>query len=239
MFREIAITAFIITLVVLAVHCIAFPANKKRCPFGDALRRWSPVSIFRKIIHLFTLLLLEQKLSLLGVFKKLLFLLALLCFIVLAITGFYPLLVMDKHIYGYFVMVHATFAPIFAICVAILAILWARNHRFNRGDWPLLQRIIERVTLRKWFDRLTIPSGVEGLSAEEAAEKSVSIAQKITFWLIIFLSLPLILSIVSSMFPFFGTYWQEFLLAAHRWTALVFAIIAVIHLYLVIRTQLK
>jgi cytochrome b subunit of formate dehydrogenase len=218
MFREIAITAFIITLVVLALHCIAFPANKKRC--------WSPVSIFRKIIHLFTLLLLEQKLSFLGVLKKLLFLLALLCFVVLAITGFYPLLVMDKHIYGYFVMVHATFAPVFAICVAVLAIMWARNHRFNRSDWPLLQRIIERVTLRK-------------SPAEEAAEKSVSIAQKITFWLIIFLALPLILSIVSSMFPFFGTYWQEFLLAAHRWTALVFAIIAVIYLYLVIRTQLK
>ena len=226
MFREIAITVFIITLVVLALHCIAFPANKKRCPLGDALRRWSPVSILRKIIHLFTLLLLEQKLSFLGVLKKLLFLLALLCFVVLAVTGFYPLLVMDKHIYGYFVMVHATFAPIFAICVAILAILWARNHRFNRGDWPLLQRIIERVTLRKWFP-------------EEAADENVSIAQKITFWLIIFLSLPLILSIVSSMFPFFGTYWQEFLLAAHRWTALVFAIIAVIYLYLVIRTQLK
>ena len=218
MFREIAITAFIITLIVLAVHCMAFPADKKRC--------WNPVSILRKIIHLFTLLLLQQKLSPLGILKKFLFLLALLCFVVLAVTGFYPLLVMDKHIYGYFVMVHATFAPVFAICVAILAIVWARNHRFNRGDWPLLQRIIERVTLRK-------------SSAEETAEKSVSIAQKITFWLIIFLSLPLILSIVSSMFPLFGTYWQELLLAAHRWTALVFAIAAIIHLYLVIRTQLK
>jgi cytochrome b subunit of formate dehydrogenase len=123
-------------------------------------------------------------------------------------------------------MVHATFAPVFAICLAVLTVLWARSHRFERSDWPLLQRIIERVTLRK-------------TSTEESVYKSASVVQKMTFWVIVFLSLPLILSVVSSMFGLFGTSWQEFLLAAHRWTALVFAVVAIIHIYLVIRAQLK
>ena len=218
MFRAIAIISFIATFAGIGVHWIAFPADKER--------RYGPMAILRKLVCLLTLLLVKQKLSPLGVLKKLCFLLALLCFVVLAVTGFYQRVVLSEPISGYFVMVHATFAPVFAICLAVLAVLWASSHRFERNDWPLLQRIIERVTLQKQ-------------SPEESVCKSSSVVQKITFWVIILLALPLILSIVSSMFPFFGTSWQEFLLAAHRWTALVFAVVAIIHIYLVIRTQLK
>jgi len=218
MFRTVAIIAFIVTFAGIGVHCLVFPVTGER--------RWGPVHILRRLVCLFTLFFIEQKLSPLGVLKKLVFLLALLCFVVLAVTGFYQRLVFGVPISGYFVMVHATFAPVFAICLAVLAVLWARSHRFERSDWPLLQRIIERVTLWK-------------TSTEESVYKSASVVQKITFWVIVFLSLPLILSIVSSMFPLFGTNWQEFLLAAHRWTALVFAVVAIIHIYLVIRSQLK
>jgi cytochrome b561 len=79
-----------------------------------------------------------------------------------------------------------------------LALMWAENRRFNKNDWPYLQ--------------------------------------KICFWLIIILAIPLILSIVLSMFPLFGTKGQEFLLDTHRYCALLLALVAIVYTYLIIRT---
>jgi cytochrome b subunit of formate dehydrogenase len=155
----------------------------------------------------------------------LVYLLALLCFLVLAVTGFYPMLVLGEHISGYFVMVHATFAPIFTICLAVLAVMWARNCRFTRNDWPWFQRIVQRITLVK--------------STSEESCKSSGFGQKIAFWLIICLALPLILSIVLIMLPIFGTHSQELLLGMHRYTALVFSLVAIVHTYLLIRAKVK
>jgi cytochrome b subunit of formate dehydrogenase len=212
MFRTISIIAVIVTLGGIGLNCILRPC--KEC--------WRHP--LRKLVHLFTMLLIEQKLSPSGVFRKLVYLLALFCFIILAITGFYPTLILDEHISGYLLMIHATFSPILAICLAILAVMWARNCRFNHNDWPWFQRIVERVTLVKRAD-------------EEISCKN-STGQKIAFWLIISLALPLILSIVLSMFPYFGTYWQELLLSVHRYTALAFALLVIVHTYLLIRSKM-
>ena len=217
MFRIVSIVSFIIVFGGIAVHCIARPCGKER--------RWGPIGILKKLVHLFTLLLLEQKLSPVGVLRKLVYLLALLCFVVLAVTGFYRLLVLGEHISGYWLMLHATFAPVFAVCLAVLAVMWAHNCRLNQSDCPLLQRILQRVIRLK--------------TASEPLCKSSRLGQKIAFWLIIFLALPLILSIVLSMFPFFGTHWQEFLISTHRWTALVFAVVVIVHTYLLIRTKMQ
>lgn len=154
------------------------------------------------------------------------YLVALLCLVVLAVTGFYPVLVLGEHISGYLVMVHATFAPVFAICVAVLAVMWARNCRFTPGDWPWFERLVRRATLAH-------------SAGEEPRGRKACLGQKMTFWLIVFLALPLGLSIVLSMFPLFGTHGQEFLLGLHRNTAMVFAPIAVIHAILLLRSGAK
>ena len=214
MFQTISIIAFAIVFAGMALNCIVRPC--KEC--------WRHP--LRKSVHLLTLVFSAQKLSPVGVLRKLVYLLALLCFVVLAVTGFYPTLVLGEHISGYLVMVHATFAPIFAICLAVLAVMWARNCRFNQSDWPWFGRIVQRVTLVK-------------STGEETLRKSSGLGQKIAFWLIIFLALPLILSIVLSMFPLFGTHCQELLLGTHRYTALVFALVAIVHIYLVIRTKMQ
>lgn len=229
MFRMLSIIGFVVTFVGIAVCCVAFPCSKE-C-------RWSPVGILRRLVHLFTLLFLEQKLSLVGALRKLVYLLALLCFVVLAVTGFYPLLVLDEHISGYLMMVHATFSPVFAGCLAILAVMWAGRCRFNQDDCPWLQGILRRIT--RWSIQTRIQDQETGTENQKPIGYCLSVGQKITFWLIIFLALPLILSIVSSMFVFFGTDWQEFLLAVHRYTALVFALVAIVHTYLMIRTKMK
>ena len=213
MYRAISIVAFVITFGGMGLYCIIRPCQE--C-------RRNPL---KKLVQLFTLLFVEQKLSLAEVFRKLVYLLALLCFIVLAITGFYPTLVRGEHISGYLLMIHATFAPIFAITLAILAVMWSGHCRFTAGDWPWFGKLVQRVTLTK--------------NTEQQVKNESCLGQKITFWLIIFLALPLIMSIVLSMFPYFGTYWQELLLDIHRYTALVFALAAIVHTYLLIRIKMK
>ena len=214
MFQTISIVAFAVTVGCMVLNCVISPC--KEC--------WRHP--LRKLVHLFTLLFIEQKLSLVGVLRKVVYLLAMLCFVILAVTGFYPTIILGEHISGYLVMVHATFAPIFAICLAVLAVMWARRCRFAYNDWPWFQCVVQRLTLVK-------------SAGEQAHCESSGLGQKITFWLIIFLALPLILSIVLSMFPLFGTHWQELLLSMHRYTALVFALVAIVHTYLVIRTKMQ
>ena len=215
MYQIISIIALLITFAGIALHCMVFPCRKER--------QWNPI---KKLVHLFTLIFIEQKLSPVGVLRKVVYLLAMLCFVILAVTGFYPTLVLGRHISGYPVMVHATFAPVFAICLAVLAVMWARRCRFAYSDCPWFQCVVQRVTLVK-------------SAGEQAHCESSGLGQKVTFWLIIFLALPLILSIVLSMFPLFGTHWQELLLSMHRYTALVFALVAIVHIYLVIRTKMQ
>jgi cytochrome b subunit of formate dehydrogenase len=172
------------------------------------------------------MLFVEQRLSPMGVLRKLVYLLALLCFVVLAVTAFGPRLFLGKAISGYWLMVHATFAPVFAVCLAVLAVMWASHCRFAGSDWPWLQRLIRRVTLPKTPE-------------EKSVCQCSKLGQKITFWLIIVSALPLILSIVSSMFTLFGTHWQELLLDTHRYSALALALAVIVHTYLTIRVQMN
>jgi cytochrome b subunit of formate dehydrogenase len=169
--------------------------------------------------------ILKNKRSLVDYLRILVYLVALFSFVVLALTGFYPVLVLGEHITGYLVMIHATFAPVFAGCLAVLAIMWARQCRFTPGDLPWFERLVQRVTL------------VEG--DEVRQNRNSCLGQKITFWLIIFLALPLGLSILLSMYPLLGTYWQELLLMIHRYTAYIFSVVVIIHTVLLLRMRAK
>ncbi|MBN1359839.1 MAG: hypothetical protein JW993_04570 [Sedimentisphaerales bacterium] len=214
MFQTISILAFLAILIGIVIHWIAFPVRAEGR--GD---------VGRGAVHILTLLLIEQRASLLGALKKLCYLVALVCFLILGFTGFYPLLVRGEHISGYLMMIHATFAPIFALCLAILALTWASRHRFERTDCPCLQRLLRRVT------RLRLPE-------PQGACQCTLAAQKVAFWAVVTLSLPLILSILLSMFHLFGTDWQELLLATHRWTAVAFAVAVVLLTYLTVRLRI-
>jgi cytochrome b subunit of formate dehydrogenase len=215
MFETITILVFLATIVGIIVHWFAFPASSE-CP--------GPI---RGIVRILSLLLIEQSASTLGALKKLCYLLSVVCFLVLGLTGFYPLLVHGEHLSGYLMMIHATFAPIFAICLAILALTWAGEYRFRRDDCPWLQGLL------RWVTQLRIPA-----EAAEGPCKCAATTQKIAFWAIVVLALPLILSIVLSMLPLFGTHWQEFAMAAHRWTAVVFAVAVLVHTYLAVRIRM-
>ena len=139
MFQTVAIIALPLTFIGVAVHWVATPAG-------------GPRNVVQGGVHALSLLLIEQRSSLLGALKKLCYLVAALCFVVLTITGFYPVLVKGEHISGYLMMIHATFAPVFALCLAILAVTWAGGHQFEAEDCPWLGRLLRRVT------RLRVPA---------------------------------------------------------------------------------
>jgi cytochrome b subunit of formate dehydrogenase len=157
-----------------------------------------------------------------GLLKKLVYLLAVLCFVVLSITGFGPWLILQKRLAGYWAMAHVTFAPVFALCMAALAVMCADNLRFDKSDWNFLSRIFRR----RAPDEGPVSNG------------SVLI-MKVCFWLVCVLAVPLFLSSVLSMFPLFGTAGQKFLFHLHRYSALFLALAAIVHTYLVIRTQTR
>lgn len=180
-------------------------------PFS-ASGRWRLSDIVRTKVHVCTLLLLEQKLNGIGRLKKLVFWLGLLSFAVLLVTGFGPLL-LGYRLSGWLLMIHATFAPILIGCIALLAVGWAHAMRFQKEDFRP-------------------PSAGCWLTDSGAAEKGC-------FWGLVFLSLPLTLSMILSMFNFFGTEGQEFLLVLHRWCALVFAGLMMIFLYVLVRRQIS
>ena len=221
MFRIVSITGFAITFVGIAFHCVFF--RPKLDDLFDKERRLRILDGLRVLVYLLTLLLPEQRFGILGVLRKLVYFVALLCFVVLAVNGFYPSAVLGEPISGYYLMLQVTTGGVFAACLAVLAVMWAHRCRFNKSDWQQLQHLIRR----------------KASESSELGQKPPSSAlfAKICFWLIVLLALPVILSIVLSMFPLFGTDGQEFLLQLHRYSALLFALVAIVHTYLIIRTQ--
>jgi cytochrome b subunit of formate dehydrogenase len=217
MFRIVSIIGFIVCFAGIGACCLIRPC--KGCGWGGG-------QILGRLMCLFLLPFIKWRLSLLGILKKLVYWVALICFFLLVVTGFAQRLFLGKAISGYWLMLHATCAPVFAICLALLALMWAPRCVFRRGDWPRLEGLIRRVIR------------LEADAAEPAVE-GFNFGQKITFWLIIVLALPLILSIVSSMFPLFGTHGQELLLDVHRYSALLLALAVIVHTYLMIRIQMK
>jgi len=213
MFQIISIIVFACLFAALLVQCILFPVVRPR--------RLSPVSLVRKCVHVFSLLLIEQKLTFLGVIKKLTFLLTAFSFLVLAATGFYQRLLYNLEISGYFLVIHVTFGAVLAVCLAALSLFWVESFRFDKNYLPRLQRFLN----------------IQPFCGQPS--DSTELLRKICFWLIFILAVPLILSIVLSMFKLFGTDWQELLADIHRYIALAFAVIVIAYTVLSIRFKIK
>lgn len=219
MFRMVSIMGFVACLATMALHFI-ISKPKADDLFGKdrSMRILDPL---RWPILFLTLLFVEQKWNLVGALRKLVFLLALLCFAVLVVTGFVPPLILGKAISGWWLVIHATFSPVFAACVAILAVMWADNSRLDKNYWPWLNRVLRR------------------LPQSNTLVEKYELGRKICFWLILFLALPVILSAVLSMFTLFGTYGQELLLGLHRYSTLSLALFSMAWLYLSVMTEMQ
>ncbi len=207
MLRWISIIGFIVVFGGIFLHHLLFPCGYKP--------RFSLGSLIRKKVHLFTLIFPAQKLSLPGKIRKLVFLLWLLSFFVLLLTGFLPLMFACK-LHGYLLMIHATFAMVFIACAAIVVVLGGGEFAFSKKDAEM------------------VPPDSQ-YSGDGCWLTDTGIGAKVCFWILTVMTLPVILTMVLSMLPLFGTHGQEFLFHLHRWSGLIFAWIAIVELYMLIR----
>jgi cytochrome b subunit of formate dehydrogenase len=218
-FRTVAVAGFAAAVAAILLH---FVVSKPK--FDDVFGKDRVLRILdplRLVVFFVTLLFVEQKWSLLGALRKLIFLLAILCFLILVVTGFVPRVVFGTVISGWWLMIHATAAPVFAACIAILAVLWADKNRLDKNYWPLLNRILSRSP------------------KSEAIPEKHELKLRICFWVVLTMSLPVILSAVVSMFPLFGTHGQEVLLQIHRYSTLILSLFAIVYLYLAALTEMN
>jgi hypothetical protein len=134
--------------------------------------------------------------------------------LILAVTGFLPVLFLGGHLSGILLVIHVTMAPVFAIALSALALLWAHRLRFDETDW----RIVEGA------GRWEFPG----------KETLVRFALKVGFWTVLPLSLPLMLTVILGLFPLFGTDGEALLIRLHGYSALLLMITALSELYLII-----
>lgn len=196
MFRLVSIAVLLAALVGIFSHFITITTGTKSTKFAISKQGWTLVSVIRTLVYL----------------------VAMLSFSVLLVTGFLPRLLLGRAIWGYLTMLHAIFSPVFVCCVAILAVMWAENSILDKNYLPWLNRLLARQP------------------KNTAAPCKYEFAQKISFWLILILVLPLTISILLMMFPIFGPHGQEVLLQIHRYIALAVVFFGLLHTYLTILT---
>lgn len=136
---------------------------------------------------------------------------SILSFIILAITGMFPVVFFNEHISGLLLIIHVTVAPFFVVAIMLTALFWVKFMQFDNTDLSLI-----KLTLDKREDQ------------RPPYHKQI-FWQKIFFWLFLAFSIPASLSMIFSMFPIFGTDGQSMMLNIHQYTALALLIIVLLY----------
>lgn len=133
--------------------------------------------------------------------------------LVLAITAFTHVILLGKHVSGVMLVVHVTVAPFFAVALAVLALVWAHRLRLRVGDWHAAWRLaMGHVPETSLLVRFIVRGG---------------------FWFVLLCSLPLLLSIILSLYPLFGTEGQELLRQIHGYSALALILVTLLHTHII------
>lgn len=135
-------------------------------------------------------------------------------FLILALTGLLPVIVLGMHLSGLLLVIHVTVAPLFAISLSALALLWAHRLRFDESDW-----------------QIALGSGRWESPRKDAL---IRFALKVGFWIVLSLSLPLMLTVILGLFPLFGTDGEALLIRLHGYSALLLMMTALGELSLMI-----
>jgi hypothetical protein len=133
-------------------------------------------------------------------------------FLLLALTGLIPVVILGKPMSGLLLIIHVTIAPFFVVVVMLTAIFWAHFQQFDHSDFIYLK---ERRHHKE----------------NKNSSQIVQIFwRKLCFWLFLIFSVPAILSVILSMFPYFGTDGQITMLNIHRYSVLILLIVMVFYI---------
>ena len=136
-------------------------------------------------------------------------------FLALAVTGFASATVLGAPVLGWWGVVHVAMAPAFAAGVAAITLTWAEDCCFRAYDWEWAKGL--GGYLRGNQD---LPAG--RFTAE----------QKARLWGTALLAIVATLSGLGRMFPLLDPTGQWVLYEAHRYSALLLVLWAVVHIYL-------
>ena len=156
----------------------------------------------------------ERRVRRYSLWERLVHLVLILTFLVLAVTGFWASIGWNGPMSGYTLMIHTTCGAVFAVCVAVSLITWAADHAFARYDG----RWIRRGGCCSTHGDL--PAGRFNASA------------KIYFWLAAILTLVALLSMLLSMVPVLDTDGQHLMYHVHRYATLVLLVLTMWHGYI-------
>jgi len=187
MFRTLAMIGLASTGAVIVVHFLAF-RRQRFDPAGDhdtvpRLTGWE------RLLHL-------------GVASS---------FLVLLVTGFQACLTRDLRLTGYALLLHCVAGGIFALSLALAALTWAEDCRFQSHDLQWVRR------RSKHEERL--PAG------------RFDCHEKILFWLTCLAGLVTLVSMALAMTSLLGSRGMAALHEVHRYGALVTVCLVGVHAY--------
>jgi hypothetical protein len=142
------------------------------------------------------------------------YVLAMLLAVVLATTGFLQVIITGSHLTGTLLLVHIVAAPLFALTLAAASLLWSHDQQLREQDLPVLGRLIRTGTV----------TGINGQA----------VLARVLYWLILVFALPLILSIILSLYPLFATEGETTLIGLHGYSALALVAVTLLHGYILI-----
>jgi len=148
-----------------------------------------------------------------NLWERFLHLVLLATFGVLAVTAYWASIGWGGPMAGYSLMIHTTFGAVFAVAVAAMLVTWAADHAFSKQDGRWLTKG------GPWSTRDDLPAG------------RFNAGDKFYFWMAGLLTLILLLSMLLSMVPVFGTAGQYLMYDLHRYAALVLMIMTIWHAY--------
>jgi hypothetical protein len=137
---------------------------------------------------------------------------SILTFIILALTGIIPVLILNEQIGGLFLIIHVTIAPFFVVALTMTALFWAHFQQFNQSDFIFIKELRNKKDERN------------------RENHKHTFWPRIHFWLFLAFSVPASLSMIFSMFPYFGTEGQFAMLNIHRYSTLVLLIIVLFYI---------
>lgn len=135
-------------------------------------------------------------------------------FILMFLSSFIPTAFTGEHLSGLFLIIHVTLAPLFSLSLAALILFYSYELKLNGVDF---------VNTKEWIKNIT-----------RINSKSSFSYIKILFWLLTIISIPLILSIILSLYPITGTELQNFYLLVHRLGALFFSLVVLGLIYFLV-----
>jgi formate dehydrogenase subunit gamma len=189
MFPTIAVVSLIATIMALTAHYLMF--GPRRAEPGDrakAMRRW-------------------------GGGERWLHALATVSFIALAVTGFVAGIGFDEF-EGWWLWVHMLAAPVFAVSLTLMGVIWAERSRFvgHDGQW------------------LRCGGGYLGGTKAPVADR-FDAGQKVFFWTVLILGFIVLASMMAVTVSVFGQEAVLVLYAVHRYGALCLLIAVILHTY--------